>query len=125
MELERIPYLGGGIMTTVLTRDKIVAKEILAAHGIPVTRYVAFTREDYTENADRIIKHASEFSLPLVVKPANLGSALGVSMVKDWSQLEDAMQRAMSYDRRVLIEEASGIRSGNYGELYFISQPCR
>jgi len=105
LELEGIPYLGGGIIATVLTRDKIVAKQILAAHGIPMTRYVAFTREDYVENVDKIIKQASEFSLPLFVKPANLGSALGVSMVKDMSQLEDAMQAAMELDRRVLIEE--------------------
>jgi D-alanine-D-alanine ligase len=105
MELEGIPYLGGGIISTVLTRDKIVAKQILAAHGIPVCRYIAFTREDYVENADKIIKQASEFSLPLFVKPANLGSALGVSMVKDLSELEDAMQVAMDLDRRVLIEE--------------------
>jgi D-alanine-D-alanine ligase len=105
LELEGIPYLGGGIIATVLTRDKIVAKQILAAHGIPMTRYIAFTREDYVENVDKIIQQASEFSLPLFVKPANLGSALGVSMVKDITQLEDAMQAAMELDRRVLIEE--------------------
>jgi D-alanine-D-alanine ligase len=94
LELEGIPYLGGGIIATVLTRDKIVAKQILAAHGIPMTRYVAFTREDYVENVDKIIKQASEFSLPLFVKPANLGSALGVLIeegVKKPRELEVAI----------------------------------
>jgi D-alanine-D-alanine ligase len=109
LEMEGIPYLGGGIMATVLTRDKIVAKQVLAAHGIPMVRHVAFTREDYVESSDKIIQQASAFNLPLFVKPANLGSALGVSMVKDLSALDEAMQTAMSLDRRVLIEE--GVRN--------------
>jgi D-alanine-D-alanine ligase len=105
LEMEGLPYLGGGIMATVLTRDKIIAKQVLAAHGIPMVRHVAFTREDYVRNGEDIIKQASGFNLPLFVKPANLGSALGVSMVKDFSTLEDAMHTAMNFDRRVLIEE--------------------
>ena len=108
LEMQRIPYLGGGITATVLTRDKIFAKQVLAAHGIPTVRYVAFTREDYVENMDRIVEDVSKLNLPLFVKPANLGSALGVSMVNDLSELEDALQGAMSLDRRVLVEE--GIR---------------
>jgi D-alanine-D-alanine ligase len=108
LEMQRIPYLGGGITATVLTRDKIFAKQVLAAHGIPTVRYVAFTREEYVENMDRIVEDVSKLKLPLFVKPANLGSALGVSMVNDLSELEDAMQAAMSLDRRILVEE--GIR---------------
>jgi D-alanine-D-alanine ligase len=103
--MEGVPYLGGGITSTVLTRDKIIAKQILAAHGIPVVRYVAFTREDYVQNLNNILDQVSKLSLPVFVKPANLGSALGISMVTDLSQLEDAMQCAMALDRRVLVEE--------------------
>ena len=105
LEMEGLPYLGGGIMATVLTRDKIVAKQVLAAHDIPMVRHVAFTREDYVQKGEKIIQQASGFNLPLFVKPANLGSALGVSMVKDLSTLENAMHTAMNFDRRVLIEE--------------------
>jgi D-alanine-D-alanine ligase len=105
MEMEGVPYLGGGITATVLTRDKIIAKQILAAHKIPTVRYVAFTREDYVQNFDGILDQVSNLSLPVFVKPANLGSALGISMVTDLSQLEDALQSAMALDRRVLVEE--------------------
>jgi len=77
---EDIPYMGGGItvtVLTVLTRDKIVAKQVLAAHSIPMVPHFAFTREDYVEDSDKILPQASAFKLPLFVKPANLGSAIG------------------------------------------------
>ena len=105
LEMQTIPYLGGGITATVLTRDKIFAKQILAAHGIPVVPYVAFTREDYVENMDNIIQDVARLRLPLFVKPANLGSALGITKVNALSELEDAMQVAMALDRRILVEE--------------------
>lgn len=104
-EMQGIPYLGGGLLATALTRDKHIAKEVLASHDIPMVRHFAFTRDEYVQNCHNIFQRASAFKLPVFVKPANLGSALGVSMVKDLSTLEEAIRKAIDLDRRVLIEE--------------------
>jgi D-alanine-D-alanine ligase len=105
LEMANIPYVGSGILSTALCMDKPSAKEIVSVHGIPVVRHVNFTKADYLENPNVIIQCVQQLKVPWFVKPANLGSSIGVSKVTNDVSLHGAINKAMQYDRRIMVEE--------------------
>ena len=95
LELAGLPYVGAGVLASAVAMDKEVTKRLLIERGLPVAEYVTVTRG-----------HQNEFILPfpLFVKPANLGSSVGISKVKTCAELPAALELAFQYDRKVVVE---------------------
>lgn len=105
-ELAGIPYVGSGVTGSAVGMDKIVMKDIFKANGIPIVKYSWFFRKDYENNRDSAIeKIEREVSYPVFVKPANLGSSIGISRATDRMGLIQAIEIAVNYDRKVIVEE--------------------
>jgi len=106
LELLRIPYTGPGIAASVLCIDKVQAKHRMRASGVPTPDWVAFGAAAFRElgAADAFAEIEAGFGLPLVVKPAGQGSALGVRFAGTADEVPAALVAALSYDDRVLIE---------------------
>lgn len=107
LELAAVPYVGCGVLASAVGMDKDVMKRLFREAGLPVVRYLAFTRSAWEENPERIERRVlKELGLPVFVKPANLGSSVGVVKVKQRSQFRDAVGLASQYDRKIMVEEA-------------------
>jgi D-alanine-D-alanine ligase len=103
LKLANIPYVGCGILGSAVGMDKDVQKRLLAAGGIPVGRFVAVNRSDRNKlNFEEVTK---DLGLPLFIKPANLGSSVGVSKVHNKEEFQPAIDKAFEWDRKILIEE--------------------
>ncbi|HEX2621166.1 MAG TPA: D-alanine--D-alanine ligase family protein [Phototrophicaceae bacterium] len=106
-ELADIPYVGGGVLGSAIANDKVITKTILRQHNIPVVPDVMFTRADWLEKPDELIqKIQNTLTYPLFVKPATLGSSIGVGRVNDETMLRTSIEVATRFDRRVLVESA-------------------
>jgi D-alanine-D-alanine ligase len=98
LEYFKIPYTGAGVMGSALAYDKLKSKEILKFHGIPTADYEVFYKNS-NEKADRTL------DLPVVVKPINQGSSLGISIVKNENEWEPALKTAFAYSEEVIVEK--------------------
>ncbi|MEX2478594.1 MAG: D-alanine--D-alanine ligase family protein [Gracilimonas sp.] len=105
-EMMNVPYTGSGILGSSLGMDKVKAKLVAAASGIPVTKAVNFYESDWEEEQDDIITVAEDFDYPLIVKPASLGSSIGVAIANSREELINSVETAFRYDAHLLIEEA-------------------
>ena len=104
LELARVPYVGSGVLGSALCMDKVMAKEVLAAHGVAQCRHVALSTEDWEHGTAAAL--LSQLDSPVFVKPANMGSSIGVSRAGDETGVEAALKLAFSYDEWVVVEEA-------------------
>ena len=95
LELADLPYVGAGVLASAVSMDKEVTKRLLAERGLPVTEYFTVVRGQ---------RGHSTFPFPLFVKPANLGSSVGISKVKNCTELEAGLELASQYDRKILVE---------------------
>jgi D-alanine-D-alanine ligase len=107
LELANVPYIGAGVLGSALGMDKAMMKVVFSARGLPVCDYRVVLRRTWERRADDIM-HELERALhfPMFVKPANLGSSVGISKAKDLTSLRDAMTLAGSFDRKIVIEAA-------------------
>ena len=106
LELANVPYTSTGVPGSAIGMDKIMMKQFFRGAGLPVLPGVAVTRREYESHADDVIaKVSSELEYPVFVKPANLGSSIGVSRADDEAGLRDSLSLAFEYDRRVLVEK--------------------
>jgi D-alanine-D-alanine ligase len=107
LELANIPYVGAGVLASAVGMDKGVMKVLFAARGLPVCPYRVVLRHDWEAETDEI---AADFEqtlrYPMFVKPANLGSSVGISKAKDAAGLREAMALAGSFDRKIVVEAA-------------------
>ena len=103
LELAGVPYVGSGVLASALAMDKVKAKEILAVRGLPQAAWVAVRDREIDEAADAVRRAGLRF--PLFVKPANLGSSVGVSKVHEPSELGEAVALAATYDEWLVIEQ--------------------
>lgn len=107
LEMANIPYVGCDHFASAVAMDKILAKKIAAHDGIPITKMVAFTRFEYEHDPQEITKRINtSLTYPVFVKPARIGSSIGLSKVDSPKQLVNALDVALHYDGRVLVEEA-------------------
>ena len=107
LDMSKIPYTSSGACQSAICMDKVHMKEVFEVNNFPLTKYVWFKKDDYIENKEKILKQVeTELEYPVVVKPANLGSSIGISISKDRSSLEDAIDVAKCFDHKVLVEEA-------------------
>jgi D-alanine-D-alanine ligase len=104
LELANVAYVGCGVLSSALCMDKIKSKEAFDHCGLPQPRWLGFHESDRSGRLeDRIVEH---LGLPLFVKPANMGSSVGVSKVSDRVELAEALDVAGSYDEWIVVEEA-------------------
>jgi D-alanine-D-alanine ligase len=107
LELANVPYVGGGVLASAVGMDKAVMKVLFAARGLPVCPYRVVLRHEWERDADTIgAELAKALAFPMFVKPANLGSSVGISKAKDQGGLREAMALAGSFDRKIVIEAA-------------------
>ena len=104
LELANIAYVGTGVLGSAVAMDKGVAKQVLHANGIPQPKYVSL-REAHVNDA-ALLHAADTLGLPVFVKPANMGSSVGVSKANSIDEMRSAVEHALTYDEWVLIEEA-------------------
>jgi D-alanine-D-alanine ligase len=104
LELANVPYVGPGVMASAVGMDKATMKILFEARGLPVTPWYSFVAADWTAQRDRVIDAALGLGLPLFVKPANLGSSVGISKVKTAEALVPAVELALTFDRKVIVE---------------------
>jgi D-alanine-D-alanine ligase len=104
LELAHVAYVGSGVLASAVAMDKSVAKQIMAANGIAQQKFV--TVRDTDDSSSAIDRAISELGLPMFIKPANMGSSIGVSKVKTRQEADKALAKAFEYDEWVLIEEA-------------------
>lgn len=106
LELANIPYTSSGVMGASVGMDKILMKKVFEAYEIPVLDYVYFIREEWEKDREKIIKLVEEkLDYPMFVKPSNLGSSIGITKAKDKDGLIHAIEVAVSYDSRILVEK--------------------
>ncbi len=106
-ELMDIPYAGGGVLASSVGMDKILMKDVYKANGIPVVDYHWFYRSHWKSDQDKIIRDIeNKLVYPVFVKPANLGSSIGINIAKNRDDLINAIEVAVAYDRKIIIEQA-------------------
>ena len=104
LELANVPYVGAGVMASAVGMDKSAMRVMFEARRLPVVAWITFLRRDWLNDPSRMAESALTLGLPLFVKPANLGSSVGVSKVKEPGELAGAIDRAFEFDRKVVIE---------------------
>ncbi len=106
LELSNIPYTSTGIAGSALGMDKIMMKQFFRGAGLPVLPGLWFSRSAFIKDRKSVLeKVKNEIGFPVFVKPANLGSSIGVSRADDTGSLSDSLELAFEYDRRVLVEK--------------------
>ena len=105
LEMANIPYASSGVLGSAVGMDKIAMKQMLRGAGFPVLDFVWFTRDQLKNEREAIVERIErEIKYPAFVKPAALGSSIGVSKAANREELEKAIDLAASYDRRILVE---------------------
>ena len=107
LELANVPYVGAGVAASALGMDKALTKVVFAARGLPVGDYRVVLRRDWEKRGDEIAAELeARLGFPMFVKPANLGSSVGISKAKTPAGLREAMELAGSFDRKIVVEAA-------------------
>lgn len=111
LELADMPYVGAGVLGSALGMDKAVMKDVFKAHGLPIADYRVYRRLDLDRNPTAVEEEIeTSLGYPCFVKPANLGSSVGITKVHDRTELGPALQLAASYDRKIVVEEGINAR---------------
>jgi len=117
-EMADIPYGGCGVLGSAAAMDKTLAKEVFAKKSLPICRHLNLFKEEALENMDRVIDRVEKFlPYPIFVKPANMGSSVGISKAKNTEELKAAIKEAIKYDRRLVLEEGLDCREIETGVL--------
>ena len=106
LELANIPYVGAGVLAAAVGMDKAVMKVLFAASGLPIVQHDVLLRRDWQADRAGIVSELTErLRFPLFVKPANLGSSVGISRATDRDTLSSAIDLAAEFDRKIVVEE--------------------
>ncbi|MEW6178468.1 MAG: D-alanine--D-alanine ligase family protein [Chloroflexota bacterium] len=106
LELIGIAYVGGGVLASSVGMDKGLFKMVLRASNLPVLDYKLFTRRQVEQNAEAVMqKIEAAFPYPIFIKPANLGSSVGITKCRSRSDLIEGLYEAARYDRRIIVEQ--------------------
>lgn len=102
-----LPYTGSGVLGSALGMDKVVSKMVCRQQGIPVVDWLWFRESDWVGREEAWLDRlASELGYPCVVKPARLGSSIGIALARDRAALDRAVEEALRYDEKVVVERA-------------------
>jgi len=106
LRMAGIPFVGADMDASVIAMDKVLAKQIAFSNDIPVSKFVFLTNEDVTTNLESEVQRITEeLKFPLFVKPAHLGSSIGISKVVNDEELANALEVAAYYDEKIIVEE--------------------
>ena len=106
LECVGIPYVGSRVLGSALGQDKVVMKQIFKDAKLPIVDYIWFFDNEYADDCDKIFEKVKKLGYPVIVKPATLGSSVGITYVKDENELASAIEDAMKYDIKVVVEKA-------------------
>ncbi|MGB9775413.1 MAG: D-alanine--D-alanine ligase family protein [Anaerolineae bacterium] len=107
LDLAGIPYVGAGVAASALGMDKVLCKDVMRAHGLPVVRYIVVKRREWERDPEAVLNRVeAELGYPVFTKPANLGSSVGVNKCRDRKELARGLTDAAQYDRKLLVEAA-------------------
>ncbi len=113
-----IPCVGAGVMASAAGMDKVIMKNLFIMSGLPVVPFIFFTRTEWHQNRQEVLKKIEEkFSFPVFVKPANGGSSIGISKVKRMSDIDAAILEASRFDRKIIVEQGINARELECGIL--------
>jgi D-alanine-D-alanine ligase len=105
LELAGIPYVGSGVLASAVGMDKLTMKKIFAHHGLPQVEWIGLSRKEWEGDGDDWVRRIeSSLGYPCFVKPANLGSSVGISKATDADELRRALDEAAALDRRLIVE---------------------
>jgi D-alanine-D-alanine ligase len=106
LELAGLPYVGAGVLASAVGMDKAICKKIFQAHNLPVLAYSVFLRRQWQTEPETVIAECeTALDYPMFVKPANLGSSVGIHKARNREQLAAGLNDAVQYDRKVLVEQ--------------------
>jgi len=106
LELANIPYVGAGVASSAISMDKDLMRTIFQQKDLPILKWITIKRKEWQKDKEKILSLIQDsFEYPLFVKPANLGSSVGITKVHKKEELGKAIDLASSYDRKILIEE--------------------
>ena len=111
LDLADVPYVGAGVLGSAVCMDKDVAKRLARSVGVETTPYLAVRREQWLSSADEVkAQVTTQLGYPAFVKPANMGSSIGITRVDDGPSLDRSIAEAFRYDTKVLVERAVDAR---------------
>ena len=118
-EVMNIPYVGNGVLASSAGMDKVVMKQLFAQAGLKQVPYVHFIRKEWKKNQEAAssTKWKKSLAWPLFVKPANLGSSVGISKATDREELIEAVELALKFDRKIIVEQGVIAREIEMGVL--------
>ncbi len=118
LEMAGVPYVGSGVAASAVGMDKAISKALFQAKGLPVLPYVVVSRKKWQEQKSSVIREVEgQLRYPMFVKPANLGSSVGISKAKNREELEKGLDLASEYDRKMLVEQGISAREIECGVL--------
>ena len=100
-----IPFVGGDVYASVVGQDKIFMKQIFTCENLPIADYVWFYDVEYNDDNQAIIDKVEKLGYPVIVKPCTLGSSVGITVAKDQGELKEAIDTAVGYDNRIVVEK--------------------
>jgi D-alanine-D-alanine ligase len=105
LDIANIPYVGSGVLGSAVCMDKVIQKQLCSTVGIPQTNYTFFNKAEWDDNKDNILENINDqLTYPLFVKPANLGSSVGISKVKNSENLKKSIEKALMFDNKIIVE---------------------
>ncbi len=117
-EMLDIAYAGCGVTGAAATMDKGVARDIFKCAGVPICKHIAFISAEYKDEPEKIMDEIEkELGLPCFVKPSNMGSSVGITKAHDRAELQKALDEAIRYDRRIVVEESIDAREIEIGVI--------
>jgi D-alanine-D-alanine ligase len=118
LELADIPYVGAGVLGSAAGMDKDIMKSLFRASGLPIVKHVTVLRSEWESSPKKVQKLVeSKLKYPVFVKPANLGSSVGISKARDLKELGPAIDEAAKFDRKIVIEEGVGGKKNKAREI--------
>jgi D-alanine-D-alanine ligase len=118
LELLNLPYVGNGVLASAAGMDKVLMKNIFAQAGLPQVDYVSSLRSEWEKDQEKVYSLVEEkLGYPCFVKPANLGSSVGISKASNKEELEAAFMEAFQFDRKIIIEQGVVAREIEIGVL--------
>src|SRR5947207_13066116 len=118
LELADIPYVGAGVLGSAAGMDKDIMKSLFHAVGLPIVKHVTVLRSDWETNPKKVQRLVeSKLKYPVFVKPANLGSSVGISKARQRKELGPAIREAAKFDRKIVIEQGVGGRKQKAREI--------
>lgn len=105
LETVGIPYVGSKVLASAIGQDKVIMKQVMSSINLPIVPYTWFYDINYYDENEKILNEIKELGYPVIVKPATLGSSVGITVVKEESKIDQAVREAIKYDVKIIVEK--------------------